>query len=146
MTLIEILGKIRRSGGKVRIENGEVVVLAPAGTLDPEDRQVLAEHKSEIVALFGGSEEVPWWWEPELTAEENRLLDEFMEHDTLDAEGRGTEIVVMAKECEECHQRLGWVTMLGGERCLQCDRPRDLAGLARRLRERAERRTKCSTN
>jgi hypothetical protein len=147
MSLMEVLSKIQRSGGAIRVDAGDLVV-APASVLDADDYRLLASHKAEIVTLLGSpdptpesaTEDVPWWWEPDLTAEENRLLGEFIEHDTLDDQGRGTEIVLVSKECEQCHQRLGWVNLLGFERCLDCDRPRDLAGMAQRLRERAARR------
>ena len=146
MSLIDVLSKIQRSGGTIRVDAGDLVV-APKSVLDADDYRILASRKAEVVSLLGSPdpepevevEEFPWWWDADLTPEENRLLGEFIEHDTLDDEGRGSEIVLMSEECQQCHTRLGWVNMLGFERCLDCDRPRDLAGLAQRLRERAAR-------
>ena len=147
MSLIDVLSKIQRSGGTIRVDAGDLVV-APASMLDADDYRVLATHKEEAVTLLGSpdsthtleTKDIPWWWDGDLTPEENRILGEFIEHDTLDDAGQGMDIVLMSEECEQCHKRLGWVNMLGFERCLDCERPRDFAGLAQRLRERAKSR------
>ena len=54
---IEILSRIRQSGGSVRVADGDLQISAPGGTLSPEDRLVLASHKPDLVRLLNPVDE-----------------------------------------------------------------------------------------
>ena len=49
---IEILSKIRQSGGTVQVEDGDLLVRTPGGSLSDEERIVLGEHKADLVRLL----------------------------------------------------------------------------------------------
>jgi len=46
---IEIITRIRQAGGAVSVLDGDLSIVAPAGTLDDADRAVLSMHKDVLV-------------------------------------------------------------------------------------------------
>lgn len=53
--MIPILDKIRRSGGSITVLDGRLRIEAPPGTLSEQDRQVLAQHRQDLLRLFAPS-------------------------------------------------------------------------------------------
>src|SRR5262245_15969498 len=53
MTAIEVLNQIKQAGGTVEVLDQDLRLRVPKGfDLDQEQRQVLAEHKAELVRLL----------------------------------------------------------------------------------------------
>jgi len=52
MNAIEVLSNIRTAGGSVTVEDGDLRVSAPAGTITDAQEAVLAKHKGELVELL----------------------------------------------------------------------------------------------
>ena len=47
-----ILSKVRTAGGAISVLDGDLRLKAPAGLLDDRDRQVLVEHRDELILLL----------------------------------------------------------------------------------------------
>lgn len=83
MTMLAVLDKIRQAGGSIRLAGDQTLkVSAPAGLLTNADRDLLAHHKTELLRLYGLSEEAleraAIVWADALTEEEiNAALREF---------------------------------------------------------------------
>ena len=52
MNAIEIISKVRSAGGTITSDGGEITISAPAGTLSPEDRTALAEHRETLLNIL----------------------------------------------------------------------------------------------
>ncbi len=50
--LIEIIASIRSVGGSITSDGGEITISAPAGAISDEDRLVLAENRSTLIAIL----------------------------------------------------------------------------------------------
>ena len=56
--MIAILNRIRTAGGSISVLDGKLRIEAPAGLLTDQDRQVLAQHKQDLLRLFAPAEPV----------------------------------------------------------------------------------------
>lgn len=56
--MIAVLDKIRQAGGRVVVQDQAVRIEAPPGLLTDQDRQVLAQHRQDLLRLFAPAEPV----------------------------------------------------------------------------------------
>ncbi len=68
--ILETLDAIRRGGGRVWVESGDIRINAKAGVVTAERRAVLAEHKAVLVVLLGDAEADAARWLESLDANE----------------------------------------------------------------------------
>lgn len=126
-TAQELLRAIRQSGATVVVEDGSLRIKAPAGRISPEDRQVIAEYKVEILSLL---------------AEELTAPDEADDRDEdLDLVG-WDQAIDPPPPCQQCGGLWHWWDLLGGRHCSKCEptvRSDLLVAKAARLRRRAGR-------
>ncbi|NLX95980.1 MAG: hypothetical protein GXY83_07375 [Rhodopirellula sp.] len=54
--MISTLSKIRQAGGMVVVLDGKVRIEAPPGLLSDRDKQILADHKQDLLRLLGPAE------------------------------------------------------------------------------------------
>ena len=52
MSPLVVLEKIKQAGGSVVVEDNDLLVRVPSGTLTPRDQEVLARHKEELLGLL----------------------------------------------------------------------------------------------
>ena len=131
MNPLIVLQKIRQAGGEVLVEAGDLRVSCQTGILSEEDKQVLTEHKLELIKILP-PEPVreatrPERWSNDLTDEENQDLDQFLYEDPV--------------ECSECGQIIAWWDAWGVRHCQHCEPPirsELLQKLAALLRQRQQ--------
>ncbi|NUQ65463.1 MAG: hypothetical protein HUU20_23590 [Pirellulales bacterium] len=158
--MISILWKIRQAGGKILVDAGRVRIDVPIGVLSDSDKQVLGDHKQDLVRLLAPAEtvvvdaerEAIQWVETlsptqadEVVATALREWREIVE-ETTQAMGRDDdqddaevvdweEAIDPFEPCPSCGSLLQWESTAGTWQCLSCEPPTR----AKRLRARARR-------
>ncbi len=85
MTPLEVIANIRRSGGSITVNDGKLKVVAPVEVVNAL-RPALAEFKPILLSLLAAQPAVetdldkPDWWNPGLSDQDNRDLDQFFGH------------------------------------------------------------------
>lgn len=136
---LEVLNKVRLANGSIVVEGGEIRVVAPAGVLTAEDKQVLARHKAALLSILAPpvdeEREAIQWLDRLSPVEADRIVDEAVRHWERGVEtGDWDQAVDQPPPCTKCGSMDFWQNLVGEWRCLSCDPP----ATAERIRRRAE--------
>ena len=136
MTPLDILSTIRQAGGRVLVLDGDLQVVAPAGTLTPEAVGVLREHKPDLIRLLPDAEREAIQWVEGLPPTEAAVVVEQAVREwtaivgtpepVLDQDD-GSDPWEAAAEpipCRQCGGITAWWDLVGKRHCLACDLPR----------------------
>jgi len=156
MSPLIVLQKIRQTGGSVSVRDQELRIQAPAGLLTPEDHELLAKHKADLMRLLAPSyeeiERSAIQWESSAPAEElDQALDQARREWELIADPFGDwveqvdtdgslswvnpaypdqptwdELEPIPDPCQQCGEIKFWWDSYGTAHCERCDPPRDL--------------------
>jgi hypothetical protein len=119
---IGVVDKIDHAGGRLSVVDGRLRVMAPAGTLTDQDREVLAEHRGGLIeALTPRSRSTGPDRDQDQVEDEDHRIDESMLVDPV--------------ACERCGSLECWLDLRDQRHCLRCDPPI----VAQRLRQHADR-------
>ncbi|NLF73191.1 MAG: hypothetical protein GX575_29495 [Candidatus Anammoximicrobium sp.] len=157
--MIPILNKIRQAGGSITVFAGRVRIEAPPGTITDLDREVLGQHKQELLRLFAPvypivddpDERQAIQWAEGLDARQAALVvgvavqewDDLVRSDSLepavdvveDLDVWINENTIEPAACGQCGGLERWQDLAGGWHCARCNPPIR----AQIIRERAKR-------
>lgn len=137
--LVEILAKIESSGGTIVVRDGQVRARVRPGTLSDRDREILARHKPDLIAMLrsgDGDETSSHSGKTGVVSPSPAEADQGPEVEVVeDLDKWLAENTVPPVACENCGGLDRWEDLVGSWHCAKCDPPLP----AQRLRERAAR-------
>jgi len=138
MTPLDVLGTIRRAGGRVVVLDGDLQVIAPPGTVSAEAAAVLREHKAALVGILPNAEREAIGWTEALSPAEAEIVVETAsrEWDRTVAEtpveitvtsmieadaDQEVEEIVPPPACQQCGSLELWQDFGGKWHCMTCE-------------------------
>jgi len=151
MTPLDVLSTIRKAGGTVVVEDGDLVVRVKPGILGQEHKASLAQHKASLVSLLPDGEREAIQWLESLSADEaevvvqaalkewSSIVASKAHHKAVDDDPDPWELAIEPPDaCEQCGSLVLWRDFGGRWHCRKCEPPirsEFLQAKAQRLRQ-----------
>jgi len=142
---VEVLAKVDQAGGTIVVRDQEVRLRLRPGTLTDQDREILAQHKPDLLDMFGTVDvdrTTPHSGKTGVVSTSAAAADQDQEPPVEDLDQWLKENTVVLPPCETCGGSDFWQDLSERWRCTKCEPPIR----ARRTRERAARLRDSYTN